>query len=131
MQIHIDVTHYMAAQLPYVKSMLRSWVAEPTVDFEAVNARDMGYPFIHFDSEQSLNITKDFAGPNLMETVEFYHVGGSCGYPGGCNNLSPKQEGLGGYTIKKLPAVAVFKLWHAKPAQAGNPADITYRIYFE
>lgn len=102
------------------------------INFSGINARDMGYPFVLFNSKQSTNIKKlEIKSPLGIKTIEFYHVGRSCGVSGGCNNLSPFQGTFGNYFIDKLPARAEFKLWHQKPAKFGDPADITYKIFFE
>jgi hypothetical protein len=89
------------------------------------NARDFGFNYLAVDSSGSENITAAF--DKIININQFIHTGGSCGYPGGCNNKSPHQDEL---VIKwsKLPAKISIRLWKAQPANARQKADMEYII---
>jgi hypothetical protein len=126
--MHIDTSAYPEKIKPYIHMLMTGQVL---VQFEGVNARDLGYPFIAFDGAQSSNITKEKPDILAARDNEYYHTGSSCGYEGGCNNLSPKVDALSDYLITQLPAKAQFKLWHNKPGSFSDKAEITYTIYFD
>ena len=65
-----------------------------------------------------------------MPTRGFYHRGGSCGEPGGCNNYSPHQPELELY-LEALPAEIEFKLWKYIPIRKEDEADMTYHLIFD
>ncbi|MBU0761917.1 MAG: hypothetical protein KKD39_02735, partial [Candidatus Altiarchaeota archaeon] len=64
------------------------------LDFVSYNARDFGYNYIYVNSELSYGVEPTERGQTFSQAVElknYIHTGGSCGYPGGCNNASPDQ----------------------------------------
>lgn len=71
---------------------------------------------------------------NITENVEMFrdyiHVGGSCKYVGGCNNLSPMQNDKM-ITLKAIPAEINLKLWKKQPRDKYSKADMYYRIIFK
>jgi hypothetical protein len=88
----------------------------------AYNARDLGYNFLYVDATKS----KFFAAkPRLVQIAQFFHKGDSCGYAGGCNNMSPVQPELN-IVVTGLPAVAYIKLWKTQPAAPTAPADMVF-----
>lgn len=89
----------------------------------AYNARDMGYNWLYVDQKKS---TYFAAKPHLVQLIQFLHTGGSCGYTGGCNNLSPHQDDLD-IVVTGLPATAYIKLWKDPPNDFVNgPADMVF-----
>jgi hypothetical protein len=88
----------------------------------AYNARDMGYNWLYVDPKKS---TFFAAKPRLVQIVQFIHKGDSCGYAGGCNNLSPHQPGLD-VVVTGLPATAYIKLWKTQPTDLNGPADMVF-----
>ncbi len=105
---------------------LSSWSTSFT--FDRMNAIDFGYNYIYIDPDLSSGVkgTKDsliLKEPCLLRG--FIHVGGSCGYPGGCNNGSPYQKELY-FRITDLPARIFCRLWKKKPADPKQDADFEF-----
>lgn len=101
------------------------------LDIKGENARDFGYNYAY--AYEKNNIT--FGNPiNLTTEVQqirnFIHTGGSCGYPGGCNNGSPRQPEFE-FDIVKLPAKIKLKLWKQKPVNKNAPADFYFDLIFQ
>ena len=96
--------------------------------FHGRNAIDFGVPYVYATEVNNLHFTN---AQNIGNTVyrfrDFIHVGGSCGYPGGCNNGSPRQPETE-FQINAYPASATFKLWRHQPSSPEDPADLTYEI---
>lgn len=95
------------------------------------NARDLGYNYVYAPIAENIRFKSDSnISTDIVPTRGFYHRGGSCGEPGGCNNYSPHQPELELY-IEKLPAEIHFKLWKYRPLKKEDKADITYRLIFD
>jgi hypothetical protein len=90
----------------------------------AYNARDLGYNFLYAVPEKSENVSLPAHPARILQ---FIHTGGSCGYPGDCNNMSPYQAGLE-FHIDSLPALAYIKLWKSRPVDAAAAADMVFVI---
>ena len=101
---------------------------EAPFDLVAYNARDLGYNFIQVDSRISKGLDKP--GAYAIAISQFIHCGNSCGYPGGCNNMSPGIRELDQFHLTALPAQAVVYLWRQKPG-SNQSADFTVVINFE
>lgn len=98
-----------------------------------MNARDFGYNYVLAVAELSKNVSpaKDsrmFKEASKMN--EFIHVGGSCGYPGGCNNSSPDEKNLY-FTVERLPARLYCRLWKNQTQDTGSKADFEFVLDFE
>ncbi len=94
------------------------------------NANDLGFQFWTIELDKSQNINWKYKGANPHPFKELIHVGGSCGYPGGCNNLSPFiHEQI--IEIVDFPANAAIKLWRTKPRSVQVPADFSFTMNFE
>jgi len=93
----------------------------------AYNARDLGFNYIFIDQDRSRNLilAKPMADPGPI--TQFIHCGGSCGYPQGCNNMSPHQDELL-IAVKAVPALVHFKLWRKQPKNARAQADMDFAI---
>ena len=104
-------------------------------NFNGINARDLGYPFMYVDLERS-TYKISFRSPlnastDVYEFRNFLHLGNSCSVEGGCNNGSPYQSELGFYkpTQKsKVPREIYIKLWKERPSSPQDEADIVERI---
>lgn len=101
------------------------------IQLSGINALDFGYKYIYaFDTK---NISMVYPN-NVTEQVEMFrdyiHVGGSCGYEGGCNNISPMQNDKM-ISVKALPAEINLKLWKKQPRDKYQKADMYYRIIFK
>jgi hypothetical protein len=94
------------------------------LEFVAYNARDFGYNYFAVDPTRSKGIS---AHSRVGRIMQFIHTGGSCGYPGGCNNMSPDQPEMK-LDVTGLPAVACIKLWKAAPSGPEAPADAVFLI---
>src|SRR5688572_26979992 len=53
----------------------------------AYNARDLNLNYIYVSYADSVNIFKPDAPTTVYNNPQYLHRGGSCGYPGGCNNM--------------------------------------------
>lgn len=95
----------------------------------AYNARDFGLRYVYLDPEYSTNIA-DWPARQPVEIRQFLHCGGSCGYPGGCNNMSPHMPALDLNSITKLPARAYIRLWKNRPSDVHVTPDLAYVIDF-
>jgi len=95
-------------------------------ELDAYNARDFGFNYLYIDKNESRNaVLNDNKEP--VQILQFIHCGGSCGYPGGCNNKSPDQPELM-VSISSLPATLYIKLWRNKPVTTGSDADMIFII---
>ena len=104
-------------------------VIYPAFSLVAYNARDFGFNYIWLAPEKSINV-ENYAKP-AVEAVrinQMLHCGGTCGYPGGCNNMSPRNEAIDRIKYSKLPARAYVKLWRAKPSKVTDDADMVFLI---
>lgn len=85
-------------------------------------------PYVYATDVKNLHFVN---GNNVSKSVyrfkDFIHVGGSCGYTGGCNNDSPEQAETR-FKIDQYPASIKFKLWKKQPPSAEEPADLFYEI---
>lgn len=97
-----------------------------------INAKDLGYSYVYSPFVENIqmvetdnNITK-----NVSRFEDFIHLGGSCKYEGGCNNISPMQNDKA-FSIIFLPAQIDLKLWKQEPKNKRQIADINYRMIFE
>ncbi len=96
-----------------------------------INARDFGYRFLAVDSHASVNFLSLASNSNHpIPNIEFIHCGGSCGYAGGCNNVSPTQQELI-ITVPTLPAMGTVKLWESEPSSISNRADVTVVLHLK
>ena len=94
----------------------------------AYNARDFGYDYIYLDTKKSTNVTNMYGSFQPVRLRQFIHCGGSCGYPGGCNNMSPFTREIDRLVFTDLPAKLVVYLWKRYPGSIDRPADFTMNI---
>ena len=93
----------------------------------AYNARDFGFNYIYLDPQKSVNMRR-WASSEAVQIRQMLHCGGSCGFPGGCNNMSPFMQELDDNRFSKLPARAFLKLWKGEPDSVSQAPDFTYVI---
>jgi hypothetical protein len=103
-KVHYDTSAYFAHL-----GRMRSNVGEK-LGLIAYNARDFGYTHLKVDSTSSFGVQ---VATGTTDLKQFIHRGGSCGYPGGCNNMSPAQPTLE-FTLKARSARIVLTLSRAK-----------------
>ena len=99
-------------------------------DLIAYNARDLGLGYIYVSYEDSSNVSKLVPPHDAYENPQFIHKGGSCGYPGGCNNMSPQTPPIDGIRLHGLPAKLVVKLWRSRPVSVAAAPDLKYVLEF-
>lgn len=94
------------------------------------NARDMEYHYAFAAEARNIRFKTDRnLSAQIVQTAGFYHLGGSCGAQGGCNNYSPYNEAYHFY-LKGLPAVLTINLWAERPQSAHETTEMTYRMIF-
>lgn len=128
-EVRYDVSGYFAAISRWSIAPLS--VQNASFDLFAYNARDLNLGYIYVSYKDSLNIRKADTHANPIAIPHFIHRGGSCGYPGGCNNMSPYVPELDSLQITTLPAKAVIRLWQQAPASSSQPADMVFVIHFK
>jgi len=113
---------------PYFDFLSRYGGYEWILELIAYNARDFGYDYIAVDREGSRGVDWQSPTGKPLKIVQMIHCGGSCGYPGGCNNMSPTPSANMLVKIKDLPATLRVKLWREKADFADEKADMTFVI---
>lgn len=103
------------------------------MQLSGLNALDFGYKYVYgYDSKNIKMLYPESS--DIMSDVQtfrdFIHLGGSCQYKGGCNNLSPLQTGLI-FNVQNLPAEISLKLWKKHPSNKNSKADAYFKIVFE
>ena len=97
----------------------------------AYNARDMNLNYIYVSYPDSRNVSKPDAPTSPYANPQYLHRGGSCGYPGGCNNMSPDTPEISWINITELPAQAVVWLWRQRPWFGTQSPDMVFVIHFK
>lgn len=92
------------------------------------NARDFGMEYIHVSYTHSMNISKENMTSSIVRNPQYLHAGSSCGYPGGCNNLSPAVPELTSLTVTGFPARVETWLWEEQPESVSQAADMIFVI---
>ncbi len=102
------------------------------IQLSGLNARDFGYDNMYIFNTKNIKMYSE--NNNATEDIstfrDYIHLGGSCKYKDGCNNISPMQNNLI-FSITNLPAVINVKLWKTKPINKYVKADMYYKIIFE
>lgn len=118
---------------PFV-SMLRVTRGAPesviSLTLDTLNARDFGFNYFAIDTQQSDDIRPSMETAEIRTMKHFIHVGGSCGYPGGCNNSSPNDR-QSEFLVKKLPASLRVVLWKNQPIQKSDTPDVEVNFKFK
>lgn len=97
------------------------------LDLVAYNARDLGFGHLYVDPDKSEGVVWANRTGRAAPIRQYIHRGGSCGYPGGCNNMSPSQPELL-IDVERTPAKAYIKLWRADPRNVNDHCDMTVII---
>ena len=119
------------AEVTYSAACVNGPRHAPYFDLIAYNARDFNLNYIYVSYRDSLNLTKSQAPKEPYANPQFIHRGNSCGYPGGCNNMSPQTPGIERIQILDFPASLVVWLWKDQPNSAEQPADMTFIIHLK
>jgi hypothetical protein len=94
------------------------------------NARDLNLGYIYVSYEDSFNISKANSPSEPLAIPHYIHQGDSCGFPGGCNNMSPATPELDGLSLVGLPAQVRIWLWENEPESLEVDPDMDYVIRF-
>lgn len=94
----------------------------------AYNARDFGFHYIFLDLGKSINILNDNNPREPVFIRQMLHCGGTCGYEGGCNNMSPYMSEIDRCRYTSLPARATVYLWKEEPGSIQSPPDMTFFV---
>ncbi len=97
-------------------------------DLIAYNARDLNLNYIYVSYDTSLNISKASRPDHAYAIPQYIHQGDSCGYPGGCNNMSPATPEIDGLSVVGLPARVEIWLWKEKPESLETSPDMIFSI---
>ena len=62
---------------------------------------------------------------------QYLHRGGSCGYPGGCNNISPRTPPIDNIQITAWPARVAIWFWRDDPGSELEAPDMVFVIEFK
>ena len=89
----------------------------------AINARDLGFRYLSFLSHRGV---KRLMTQKVVQLSEFVHLGGSCGYPGGCNNTSPRVPAFE-FKVVSFPAYFSLGLWYERPRDSEKP-DLSAQV---
>lgn len=129
--IHYDVSGFLERINPYLERPLDA-VDDGLFDLAGYNARDFNLNVIWIDSDESENIADEYVPVTEPVWLPHYiHQGGSCGYSGGCNNMSPAFPPTDSLRLTGLPARLVIKLWRDMPASSGAEADMRVIVTYE
>jgi len=96
----------------------------------AYNARDLNLGYLYVSYENSQNISKTNRPTEPYAIPQYIHQGDSCGYPGGCNNMSPVTPEIDSLSVIRLPAKAEIWLWKDKPTSLDVAPDMVFVIHF-
>lgn len=128
-QVWYLVSKYNESLIKYRSKMRVPIAAVTGFSLICYNARDFGYRYIYMDPRKSFGIKRWPA--QAVQIRQFLHCGGSCGYPGGCNNMSPHIVELDENKLTQLPARAHLKLWKEEPDTVSQDPDFTFIIDFK
>jgi hypothetical protein len=127
-QVTYDVSSYNKKLSDYKDKLSVAPDAVNRFGLIAYNARDFGYNWISLDLDKSINITADKPEKEPVLIKQMIHCGGSCGFNGGCNNMSPAMPEIDYFRFKGLPARARILLWHDKPQSVNDRPDLIWLI---
>jgi len=109
----------------YQKAQSYRLASAGNFNLELINARDFGFKYFSIDSSRSSGIKASF--DKIIPMIQFIHTGGSCGYPGGCNNRSPTQADLS-FSTMEVPARIYLKLWKNQVNDPSQRSDMDFIV---
>lgn len=128
MQVEYPVTQYNQ-DLYNWRMKMRTDQIIPAFGVVAYNAIDFGLNWIYIDTAKSLNIENiNHPSAEAVKIGQYIHCGGTCGIPGGCNNMSPEVRAIDKIKYKALPARAWVSLWRNKPSNINAKPDMVVYI---
>ena len=130
MEAHYDTSERFRS-LMAVKDTDPSMSRYLVMGLHVINARDFGFNWMYIDLSKSEKIYQSVHVAMPFQLQDFIHCGSSCGYPGGCNNVSPTTQELNWVLAQAIPAKIHALLWQDKPASLDTRPDMTFDIYIE
>lgn len=124
-----DLSEYIKITNQFTNSPLSQ--EKINFDLVAYNARDFNLNYMYISFEKSRNIIQKKPSSWPFQIIQFIHMGNSCGYPGGCNNMSPADSNIDDLTMTGLPAQVYILLWKKQPKTINEPADMTFVIHID
>ena len=129
----IVATYKVPSNLPEYRVNINGESFGYPIQLSGLNALDFGYDYVYAIETsgiammypESSNVTTD-----VQTFADYLHLGGSCQYKDGCNNLSPMQNNLM-FNVRSLPATMTLKLWKKQPLNKYVKADFYYKIIIE
>jgi hypothetical protein len=118
-------------QMYEFRDKLKDQKIVPKFALVAYNARDFGYNWLWVNPKESSNIDCLHKMDEPVHIRQMIHCGGSCGYPGGCNNMSPSMPIIDEIAYGALPAKAYVELWKEKPSDVSQQPDMVFVINLE
>ncbi len=130
-EVTYELSHYLREANRF--RLLPLSVTDVMFNVVAYNARDcnFNYLFVALDESEHVVQSQNNQATGAVAIPQFIHRGGSCGYPGGCNNMSPAAPALEQIAVTAVPARLHLKLWRDQPKAASDPADFVFVLNFE
>ena len=100
------------------------------LQLSGMNAIDFGYNYVYAYEAKNIGMMNPESSNMTMDVQifrDYIHLGGSCKYKDGCNNISPLQTNLM-FAVDNLPAIITLKLWKKQPINKYIKGDIYYKI---
>jgi hypothetical protein len=129
-EVTYDVSGYQRA-LYSLRYALKFYRVIDQFSLIAYNAKDFGLNYLFFAGEKSRNVINKYRNREPIEILQMIHLGETCGYPGGCNNMSPYMPELEQLSLTGLPAHARILLWKQKPSSINAQPDMTLDLNFK
>lgn len=120
-------TYLVSNYLGYLDTIRSGLLPAHPVHLKVYNARDFGFEFVHLDAGRSRNVQAGRTTGRAVRIKQYIHMGGSCGHPDGCNNMSPSQKELD-VNVWTTPATVVMKFWRKEPMAVSEEADLTFEL---
>ena len=129
-QVTYDITQCLARLSRW--TIGNTTLADVAFDLTAYNARDLNLNYIQLIQAESPNVKFSVAFNSPIVEPEMIHRGGSCQYPGGCNNASPYIPQISELTLQAVPAQLTIYLWKDDPTPLRlTQPDMRFVIYFK
>lgn len=126
-QVIYDVSAYNEKLFQW-RAKLKEPHIDPRFGLVAYNARDFGFNFLALDIGNSSHVKNLEKQRKPIQIKQHLHCGKSCGYAGGCNNMSPATKAIENIKYTRLPARACIHLWKEQPRSMAERPDFTFYI---
>ena len=113
-----------------LKSKVNGKIMGYPLQLSGMNAIDFGYNYVYAYEAKNIGMMNPESSNMTMDVQifrDYIHLGGSCKYKDGCNNISPLQTNLM-FAVDNLPAIITLKLWKKQPINKYVKGDIYYKI---